>query len=73
MDIKDVRSLPRLVGDIAVGSKTLLTILRRGKVITVPIQVGEYEEAEETGVNSFTRWWKRLTKGVEIHGMTLQP
>ncbi len=72
-EVKDVRSLPRLVADIAVGTQAPLTVWRKGKIITVPIQVGEYEEAEETGVIPSPDGGKELTKGVEIHGMTLQP
>jgi serine protease Do len=72
VEIKDERSLPRIVGDIAVGTTVPVTIWRKGKILTVPIQIGEYEEAEEAGVIPSPEGGKELTKGVVIHGMTLQ-
>lgn len=71
-EVKDERSLPRIVGDMAVGSKVNITLWRKGKTLTVPVQVGEYEEAEEAGVIPSPDGGKELAKGIEIHGMTLQ-
>lgn len=73
VEVKDQRSLPRIVGDIAVGSQVQITLWRKGKIITVPVQIGEYEEAEEAGVIPSPEGGKELAKGTEIHGMTLQP
>lgn len=72
VEIKDERSLPRIVGEIPVGSQVPVVIWRKGKIITIPVQIGEYEEAEETGVIPSPDGGKELTKGVEIHGITLQ-
>ncbi len=72
VEIKDERSLPRVVGDIAVGTQVPVTLWRKGKILVVPVQVGEYEEAEEAGVIPSPEGGKELAKGVEIHGMTLQ-
>ena len=72
-EVKDLRSLPRLIGKLAVGTEASLTVWRKGKVFTVPVRIGEYEEAEEAGVISSPESGKEVPKGVEIHGMTLQP
>jgi len=73
VDVLNQRSLPRIVGDIPVGSKVPVTFWRKGKIMTLPVQIGEFEEAEEAGVIPSPDGRKELVKGVEIHGMTLQP
>lgn len=73
VEVKDDRSLPRVVGDVPVGSQVALLVWRKGKLTTIPVKIGEYEEAEETGVIPSPEGGKELTKGLEIHGMTLQP
>ncbi len=73
VEVKDERSLSRIVGDIVVASEVPILVWRKGKLITLLAQVGEYEEAEETGLIPSPDDGKELTKGVEIHGMTLQP
>ncbi|OJW49173.1 MAG: hypothetical protein BGO67_11220 [Alphaproteobacteria bacterium 41-28] len=72
VEIKGERSLPRIVGDIAVGTKVPITLWRKGKILVIPVQVGEYEEAEEAGVIPSPEGGKELAKGVVIHDMTLQ-
>ncbi|MBL8676620.1 MAG: DegQ family serine endoprotease [Alphaproteobacteria bacterium] len=72
-EVKDQRSLPRIIGDLAVGVEVPLTIWRKGKLLTIPVRIGEYEEAEESGVIASPEGGKEVPKGVEIHGMTLQP
>lgn len=71
-EVKDQRSLPRIVGDIAPGTKVQVTIWRKGKIFSIPVQIGEYEEAEDVGVIPSPAGGKELAKGLEIHGMTLQ-
>ena len=73
VEVKEQRSVPRIVGNIVVGTQVPVTIWRKGKIVSLPIQIGEYEEAEETGVITSLDGGKELTKGIEIHGMTLQP
>ncbi len=73
VEVKDERSLPRIVGDISVNSQVPLTIWRKGKLSTIPVKIGEYEEAEEAGVIPSPDGRKELVKGIGIHGMTLQP
>ncbi|MBY0293081.1 MAG: Do family serine endopeptidase [Alphaproteobacteria bacterium] len=72
IDVKDQRSLPRIVGDIAVGTQVPVTIWRKGQILSIPVQVGEYEEAEEVGVIPSPEGGRELAKGIEMHGMTLQ-
>jgi serine protease Do len=72
VEVKDQRSVPRIVGDFAVGSQVPVTIWRKGKIFSIPTQVGEFEEAEETGIIPSPDGGKELAKGVQIHGMTLQ-
>lgn len=73
VEVKDERSVPRIVGDFTVGSQVPVTIWRKGKIFSIPVQVGEFEEAEETGVIPSPDGGKELVKGVQIHGLTLQP
>ena len=73
VEIKEERSLPRIVADIPVGSQVPVLIWRKGKLLTVQAQIGEFEEAEEMGIIPSPDGGKELTKGIEIHGMTLQP
>lgn len=72
-EIKEQSNLPQIVGDISAGTATPVTIWRKGKIISVPVTVGEFEEPEETSVIPSPQGGKELAKGVEIHGMTLQP
>ncbi len=72
-DVKEQKSVPRIVGELSVGKEVPITVWRRGKVITVPVQIGEFEEAEESGVISSLDTGKPLVKGTEMQGMTLQP
>ncbi|HUX79290.1 MAG TPA: Do family serine endopeptidase [Alphaproteobacteria bacterium] len=72
VEIKDERRVARVVGDIAVGTNVPVTVWRKGKILVVPVQVGEYEKAEEEGVIPSPESGKELAKGVAIHGMTLQ-
>jgi len=73
VEVKNERNLPRIVGEMAVGSQVPVTLWRKGKIMTVPVQIGEFEEAEEAGVIPSPDGGKEVVKGIEIHGMTLQP
>jgi len=48
--VKDSRTVPQLVGDMAVGSTVALTVWRKGKTFVQNIVVGEFEEAQEAGI-----------------------
>lgn len=72
-EIKDEKSLPRIVGNIPVGTQVEVSTWRKGKTLSLTVMVGEFEETEEAAVISSPDGGKDLSKGVEIHGMTLQP
>jgi serine protease Do len=72
-DVKEPRNLPQIVADIPEGTQVPITIWRKGKIMSIPVQIGEYEEAEEASVMPSPEGGKDLVKGVEIYGMTLQP
>ncbi len=71
--IKDPKSVPRIVANVGVDTEIPITIIRRGKQLTLPVHIGEYEEAEDASMIASADNGKELPKGVEIHGMTLQP
>lgn len=73
VEVKDERSLPRIVGNMASGAQVNLSVWRKGKILNIPVKIGEYEEAEEASVISTPEGGKEVIKGIEIHGMTLQP
>ncbi|MCA8931114.1 MAG: Do family serine endopeptidase [Rhodospirillaceae bacterium] len=48
--IETMRELPRAVADTPVGSTVDVEVWRQGELITVPIELGELEEAELAGL-----------------------
>jgi serine protease Do len=48
--IDQMRQLPKLVADAEVGKKSTLTLWRKGKELTVTVDLGQLEKAEETGM-----------------------
>ena len=49
-EITDMRSLPRIVAETAIGKKVKVDIRREGEKQTVEIVLGELEQAEEKGL-----------------------
>ena len=49
-DIDSVRSLPRSVAETPIGKTVNVEVIRDGKRMTLPIILGELEEAEEAGL-----------------------
>jgi len=72
-EVKEPRNLPQIVADIPDGTQVPVTVWRKGKIMSIPVKIGEYEETDETGVIPSPQGGKDLAKGVEIYGMTLQP
>ncbi len=66
------RDLPRMVGNRNVGEQVPLTIWRKGKEQIIPLTVGEYEEAEKSGVILNQAKDKSVKKGIKTQGLTLQ-
>lgn len=50
VDIKESRSLPRLVGETEIGKSAPMLVWRDGKEITLHLKVGEFEQAESEGL-----------------------
>lgn len=71
-EVKDSKNLPRIVSELPVDSEVTLTLWRKGQMMTAKVRIGEFEEAEETGMIASPDGGKQLTKGIAIHGMTLQ-
>ncbi len=45
--IKESRDLPRLVAGVAVGTKADVTVLRKGKEVSIPVTLGRLEDGEK--------------------------
>lgn len=45
--IKTMRELPRLVANTAVGKEVSITLIRKGKELTLPVKLGRLEEGEK--------------------------
>ncbi|WP_371875496.1 DegQ family serine endoprotease [Pleomorphomonas sp. NRK KF1] len=45
--IKTMRELPRLVANTAVGKEVSVTLIRKGKELTLPVKLGRLEEGEK--------------------------
>ncbi len=70
--IKTMRELPRLVANTAVGKEVSVTLIRKGKELTLPVKLGRLEEgekmAEATGDEPAAEQPKDETK---VLGLTL--
>lgn len=51
-EVEEMRRLPRLVAETAVDREVEVEIFRQGEVMTVEVELGELEEAEEQGLLS---------------------
>ena len=49
-DVEDMRGLPRIVADTEVGSTVDVDVFRGGEMVTVQVELGELEVAEEQGL-----------------------
>ena len=49
-EISDMRSLPRIVAETAIGKEVKVEVLRNGKMKTLTITLGELEQAEQAGL-----------------------
>lgn len=49
-DVRDVRDVPYLVGELPVGQPVDVRVWRHEKEVTLRVTLGDYEEAEEKGV-----------------------
>lgn len=75
VDVKESRTLPRIVGEGPIGKKVPLLIWRDGREITIEANVGEFEEAESSGLINDGQQEEEQTvykKDKRILGMTLK-
>lgn len=68
-EIKDQRNFLRLEEDLPIGQQVSVTILRNGKILSLPIQVGE---ATDPRAVSLKETEKEFTRSTKIYGMILQ-
>ncbi|MCE9508095.1 MAG: DegQ family serine endoprotease [Alphaproteobacteria bacterium] len=74
--IDQMRQLPKLVADAEVGKKSALTLWRKGKELTVTVDLGQLEKAEETGMIAGKKEEKKAgipSTAVESVGLSLAP
>lgn len=50
VEVKESRTLPRIVGEGPIGKKVPLVVWRNGREVTLEALVGEFEEAESSGL-----------------------
>lgn len=75
VDVKESRTLPRIVGEGPIGKKVPLLIWRNGREMTIEAHVGEFEEAESSGLINDGQQEEEQTvykKDKRILGMTLK-
>ncbi len=61
--IREMRTLPRIVAETPIGEKSKVTVWRNGKKITLTVEIGELEKAEEEGLVSATKSSSGIAKG----------
>lgn len=49
-DIEDMRSLPRIVAETAIGKDVSVKVIRNGEEVMLTVKLGELEQAEESGL-----------------------
>ena len=76
-EVSDVRKLPRIVADTAIGQESDVVILRKGRETTLRIKVGQLEEAEDKNLIPTSDDGKKKpekpTAKTKVMGMTLSP
>ncbi len=75
VDVKDSRALPRIVGETPIGKKVPMVVWRQGKEVTLDVNVGEFEEAEQeglVGLEDQKAERRSQREGIKALGMVLQ-
>lgn len=71
VQVKESRSLPRIVGESPINKQVPVVVWRGGNKMTLKVNVGEFEKAEEKGwIPSATK--KALDKGEKVLGLRLK-
>lgn len=71
-DVPNVRELPRMVADSAIDKKVPVTVLRKGKEVTVDVQLGRLEEGEKKEADKTGKGGSTVAPTAKsVAGMTL--
>ncbi|MBM3519903.1 MAG: Do family serine endopeptidase [Alphaproteobacteria bacterium] len=70
-EIKEMRDLPRIVADTAVGKKVTVKLLRQGKEISVDVEVGRLEDGEKLVASEQGGSGGEAAAVVSVLGMTV--
>lgn len=76
VEVKESRSLPRLVGETDIGKTVPIVVWRDGKEVTLQISVGEFEKAESEGLignEDEEADTPAPSKGPMVLGMSIKP
>ena len=71
--ISDMRSLPRIVAETAIGKDVKVEVLRDGKMKTLTITLGELEQAEQAGLFGESAKAKAEPHSFASLGFTVSP
>lgn len=71
--VEDMRSLPRLVAEAPIDEKSEVTLWRNGEKVTLEVEIGELEKAEEEGLLETGPKSEAISKDVEQLGLSVRP
>ncbi|MCE2517286.1 MAG: PDZ domain-containing protein, partial [Alphaproteobacteria bacterium] len=71
--ISDMRSLPRIVAETAIGKEVEVMVMRNGKETTLTITLGELEQAEQAGLLNGESAAKSQPHSFASLGFTVSP
>ncbi len=69
--IKTMRELPRLVANTAVGKEVSITLIRKGKELTVPVTIGRLDETEKVAAKTEEKPAEPPKDQTKVLGLTL--
>lgn len=71
--IKTMRELPRLVANTPVGKEVSITLIRKGKELTLPVTLGRLEEGEKVAAKTEDKPVEPPKDQTKTLGLTLGP
>ena len=72
--IEEMRSLPRIVAETAVGKASKVVVWRKGKQVTLSVTLGEFPEDEKVAaVSSRNQTPEKKSKALKTLGLTMAP
>jgi serine protease Do len=72
-DVKEMRTLPRMVADTKIGKQVGVDVLRKGGVKHLAVTLGELKDEEDTGKTGKSGSLDKSLKGKPVLGMSLAP